>query len=144
MPPDVLVHTERINAGEPLRFSDPAGGFCFDALPEGTPGHAELVREGGDGGVVFLQCIDGPANCPVYEDRPLPSQWMFFAADFPEAVFLRTAPQPFGLDELAETRDVMKANTAPAMAHSDNPAGRATHHGLVGFDLLWLAMILPA
>ena len=63
---------------------------------------------------------------------------MFFAEDFPGAVFLRAAPQPFGPDEpdgLAETRDVMKADTAPAVAHSDNPAGGATRHGLVGFDM---------
>lgn len=96
------------------------------------------MGECGNGGVVFLQRIGRPADGPVSEDRPFPGQRVLFAEDLSGAVFVRAAPQlfcPEQPDGPARTRDVVEADPAPAVADSDNPAGRAASHGFVSFNM---------
>lgn len=96
------------------------------------------MGEGGDGGVVFLQRVDGPANGTVGQDRTLPGQRMLLAEDRRGAAPVRAAPEPFGPDEpdgTAETWDVMEADPPAAVTDGDDPAGRAARDGLVGFDM---------
>ena len=96
------------------------------------------MGDGRDGGVVFLQRIDGPAHGPAGQDRPLPGQRMFFAEDLPGAVFVGATPHPFGPDQpgrSAETRDIMQTNLPPAVAHCDDTTIGATIDGLIGFDV---------
>jgi hypothetical protein len=136
--PDVLVHPERVDPGEAFGCGEPAGGLGLDALPEGPPGHAELVGEGGDRGVVAFQRVHGPANGAAGQDRPLPGQRMIFAEHRRGAALVRAAPQPFGPDEPdgpAEARDVTQRGAPAPVADRDHPAGRAARQSLVGFGM---------
>lgn len=65
--PNVLVDSGRVNAGKPFGPANPALCLGFDAGPDRPPGNTELVGQGGDGGVVFLQYIRG--HCPWHRQE---------------------------------------------------------------------------
>ena len=88
MGPDVLIHTERINAGKPFWRADPAPRLDLDAFPQRSPGDTELMGQGGDGSVVTFQRVSGPPDGTVGQNRPSPGQGVLFAEDLCGAMFI--------------------------------------------------------
>lgn len=136
MGPNVFVHAQGVDAGQPIRGRRAADCFGFDGVPEGMPGHPELIGQSRNRRVVATERVHRPTDGPGGEFRPWTGQRMGFRERRSWTVRLWAAPDAFGPEQahgLAETRDVMEADMAATVTDRDDPAVRATGEGFTRF-----------
>jgi hypothetical protein len=132
----VLINAERVHAGEPIGAPDAVGGFCFDGVPDGVPGHPELMSQGRDRGVEPLQRVGRQVGRSGSQFRPWP-QRVLLGERRSRAARVRASLDAFGPQQphrLAETRNVMEPDLAASVADRYDAALRTTCEFVAGFD----------
>ena len=138
----MLINTQCIYPGQPVRRAGAALGFCLDRPPKRVPGDAQLIGHGREGSIEAGERIGGPVNSPGGQFRFHWRQRVRFSEGPGRAVSIGAAPysfDPIQPDRATVSGCVMQAHHAPAVTDRYDPTDRAVGVDLLGFttdDLL--------
>jgi hypothetical protein len=123
--PDVLVDTESVDVGEPIRVISQVAEQRGDRVPDGVPVDPEPPRHRRHRGGVPLDTTDRPPHRPCGQLGPRTGQWMIFAEPADRAGRFQAAVAPLPPHQLhrrAERRDVVQPSQPSPMPGGDHPA----------------------
>jgi hypothetical protein len=129
--PQVLVHAQGRDAGEPGLVSGGPLQDRRDTGPHGPPRRGQLAGQPGDRGMLATYLFHDPAARPGGEQGPRLGDPVVLLGEHPHRTRrLRTRPRPLAPQHhrrRPEKRCVDEPDRPPAMRTGDHPAHRTTH-----------------
>jgi hypothetical protein len=145
--PDVLIDSQGLHTGEPVRVSGTRSGFHLDRIPAGVPGDTQMPGQRRDGGVVKAKCIDRPPHRPYRQHHPGRRLLVSLTERVGRTRRFSAAPdphQPSQQGDPAEAGHIMQHPGAATVADRDHPARRAGRLQLTRLESQHQPRLTPA